>query len=178
MSRIGNAPIVIPDKVSANVKADSIEVKGPNGTLNTGLLAGVAVEVKDGQIVVSRTVDSPETRSQHGLVRSLINNMVQGVLEGFSKTLEINGVGYRAELKGKELILSLGFSHPVNFTIPDGIEVKVNKQTELIISGIDRQLVGETSARIRRLRPPEPYKGKGIKYSDEVIKRKAGKSAA
>ena len=178
MSRIGKAPIKLPEKVTVTQQNGTIEVKGPKGSLSMPVPELVKVAVTDGEVLVTRDSDEKEVRSRHGLVRNLIQNMVQGVCEGYTKTLEINGVGYRAEVKGKELVLSLGFSHPIHFAIPEGIGIKVNKQTEVVIEGIDKQLLGETAARIRKLRPPEPYKGKGIKYSDEVIQRKAGKTAA
>lgn len=177
MSRIGKAPIKLPEKVSVSLDNGTVTVKGPKGSLGMVLPALVQAAVVEGAVEVTRKGADPESRAQHGLVRNLIHNMVQGVSEGFTKKLEINGVGYRAEVKGKDLVLSLGFSHPVNFAIPEGVLIKVNKQTELMIEGIDKQLIGETAARIRRLRPPEPYKGKGIKYAEEVVKRKAGKSA-
>ena len=177
MSRIGKVPIKLPEKVSVTLENGTVTVKGPKGSMVLALSGRVQVAVVEGAVEVTREGEAPERRAEHGLVRNLINNMVQGVLEGFSRKLEINGVGYRAEVKGKDLVMTLGFSHPVNFAIPEGVAIKVNKQTELLIEGIDKQLIGETAARIRRLRPPEPYKGKGIKYAEEVIKRKAGKSA-
>jgi large subunit ribosomal protein L6 len=178
MSRVGKAAIKIPDKVTVNMQNRKIDVKGPKGLMHLDLPTLVDVSISNGEVIVSRDSDDGDARACHGLIRNLIGNMVLGVSEGFSRTLEINGVGYRAELKGKDLILSLGFSHPINFAIPEGISITVNKQTNLVLEGIDKQLVGETAARIRRLRPPEPYKGKGIKYSDEIIKKKAGKAAA
>lgn len=178
MSRIGKAPIQLPEKVSVLVQGEQIQVKGPLGTLTTPLLPQIHVETKEGHVFVQRKVDEKRIRSQHGLIRNLIYNMVIGVSGGYRKNLEINGVGYRAEVKGKDLVLTLGFSHPVTFSIPEGIKIQVNKQTALTIEGIDKQLVGETAARIRQLRPPEPYKGKGIKYTEEIIQRKAGKAAA
>lgn len=177
MSRIGKAPIPLLDKVTVSVEKSSVEVKGPKGALSLAIPDSVNVMVNDGVVNVTCSSDEKNARARYGLVRKLIANMVKGVSDGFSKQLEINGVGYRAEVKGKDVRLTLGFSHPVTFPIPEGIAIKINKQTELLIEGIDKQLVGETAARIRRLRPPEPYKGKGIKYADEVIKRKAGKSA-
>lgn len=177
MSRIGKAPVKIPEKVTVTVQDRDVQVKGPQGQLSLKIPNAIQVTVKDGNVEVTRDGADREVRARHGLTRKLIQNMVTGVTEGFSKTLEIVGVGYRADVKGKSLSLSLGFSHPIEYPIPEGISVKVNKQTELVISGMDRQLVGEMAACIRRLRPPEPYKGKGIKYAQEVIVRKAGKSA-
>ncbi len=177
MSRIGKAPIKLPDKVTVNVNDGVVAVKGPKGNLELALPQLVQIAIKDGEVQVTRTSDSKAGRSRHGLVRNLVNNMIVGVSEGYARKLEINGVGYRAEVKGKDLVLSLGFSHPVNFSIPEGVTIKVNKQTELLLEGIDKQLLGETAARIRKVRPPEPYKGKGVKYAEEVIQRKAGKTA-
>lgn len=177
MSRIGNKPIQVPEKVTVNVQGSGVQVKGPQGQLSGVIPAGIQVSVADGLVKVSRDDNEREIRARHGLVRNLIQNMVIGVTDGYVKNLEIIGVGYRADVKGKVLALTLGFSHGVNFPIPEGITIKVNKQTEIAIQGMDKQLVGETAARIRRFRPPEPYKGKGIKYANEVIIRKAGKSA-
>lgn len=177
MSRIGKAPVKIPEKVTVTIQGSEVQVKGPLGQLSLKIPNSIGVTVKDGDVEVTREGADRDVRAQHGLTRKLIQNMVTGVTDGFTKSLEIVGVGYRADVKGKSLSLSLGFSHPVEYPIPEGISVKVNKQTEVVISGTDRQLVGEMAARIRRLRPPEPYKGKGIKYANEVIIRKAGKSA-
>ena len=177
MSRIGKAPIKIPEKVTVTVQGAEVQVKGPQGQLSLRIPDAIKVNVADGSIEVSREGEDRDIRARHGLTRKLIQNMVTGVTDGFTKTLEIVGVGYRADVKGQSLSLTLGFSHPVEYPIPEGIAVKVNKQTEVVISGMDRQLVGEMAARVRRLRPPEPYKGKGIKYANEVIIRKAGKSA-
>ena len=177
MSRIGKAPIKIPEKVTVTVQGVEVQVKGPQGQLSLRIPDAIKVNVADGSIEVSREGEDRDIRARHGLTRKLIQNMVTGVTDGFTKTLEIVGVGYRADVKGQLLSLTLGFSHPVEYPIPEGIAVKVNKQTEVVISGMDRQLVGEMAARVRRLRPPEPYKGKGIKYANEVIIRKAGKSA-
>lgn len=177
MSRVGKTPIKVPDKVTVNIQNGIVEVKGPKGLMSLNIPDLVNVSMVSGEVVVACGSDSNMAHSRHGLVRNLIGNMVRGVSEGFVKKLEITGIGYRAEVKGKNLLLSLGFSHPLKFPIPDGISITVNKQTELVVEGINKQLVGETAACIRRLRPPEPYKGKGIKYSDEVIQRKAGKTA-
>lgn len=177
MSRIGKLAIPIPEKVTATVQGKVVQVKGPLGTLSVTLPGLIEAKVSDGILTLTRTAESKTSRSLHGLYRNLVRNAVVGVSQGYQKALEINGVGYRAEVKGKELSLTLGFSHPVTFPIPDGIKIAVGKQTALQISGIDKQLVGETAARIRELKPPEPYKGKGVKYTEEVIVRKAGKAA-
>lgn len=178
MSRTGRKPIPIPDKVKINLTDHSIQVEGPLGKLQGPIHPKMKVVVTDKVLEVKRPDDFPESRSLHGLTRALIANMVNGVTVGFKKELDIQGVGYRAEAKGKELNLTLGFSHPVNFPIPEGIKITVDKQTHLVITGADRALVGQVSADIRKIRGPEPYKGKGIRYSDEVIRRKAGKAAA
>jgi large subunit ribosomal protein L6 len=181
MSRIGKRPVVMPKGVTAIIEGGVLRVKGPKGELSLNVTEGrfPAVEIKsaDGAISVTRREETGRARAQQGLARSLIQNMVTGVAEGFSRVLDIVGVGYRAEAKGKVLNLSLGRSHPVKFAVPEGIQISVEKQTRLTVSGADKQLVGETAARIRRLRPPEPYKGKGILYAGEVIKRKVGKAA-
>jgi large subunit ribosomal protein L6 len=163
--------------VSVDVDASSVAVKGPKGELSQALNPDMTVSVDDGVLTVARPTDRGEHRALHGLTRSLIANMVAGVTDGFSKTLEIQGVGYRARLQGKALELSVGYSHPVQIQAPDGIEFEVPQPTQIIIRGIDKQLVGETAARIRRVRPPEPYKGKGIRYQDEHVRRKVGKRA-
>jgi large subunit ribosomal protein L6 len=178
MSRVGKQPIPIPSGVTVTQKAGGVEVKGPRGTLFEAVRSGVSVKLDGGQVSVSRQDDSVGARSAQGLVRSLINNMVTGVATGFQKRLEIVGVGYRAEVKGSTLVLALGFSQPVNLPIPKGISVKAERPTSLTIEGADRQAVGAFAAAIRALRKPEPYKGKGIKYADERVRRKVGKSAA
>jgi large subunit ribosomal protein L6 len=178
MSRIGKLPITLPAGVEVSVDAGNVvNVKGPKGALSQKLDADMAVEVADGALVVKRPSDRPRHKALHGLSRSLLQNMVTGVTEGYEKRLEIVGVGYRFVAKGKDIDLSAGFSHPVVLTAPDGIEFEVAGQTELVIRGIDKQLVGQTAAKIRELRPPEPYKGKGIKYKGEHIRRKVGKRA-
>ena len=178
MSRIGRAPVMVSDKVQVTVTPkNEVVVKGAKATQTVKMLSGITAKVDGGQIVLSRKDDSQKLRSLHGLYRALIQNAVTGVTTGFSKGLELVGVGYRASVSGKKLELSLGFSHPVVFPIPDGIEIKVEKQTSLSITGANRAQVGEVAAKIRGFRPPEPYLGKGVKYSDEVIRRKAGKSA-
>ncbi len=182
MSRIGKRPVNVLKGVTAALQNGKLSIKGPKGALSIDVGDAryplVEVAIKDGHIAVSRRDDSRFARTQQGLVRALIQNMATGVTENFVRILDIVGVGYRAEVKGKSLNLSLGFSHPVDFAIPEGIAITVDKQTRVTINGADRQLVGETAARIRRLRPPEPYKGKGIRYSDEVVRRKVGKAAA
>ena len=177
MSRIGKKPINIPKNVKISQSADVVKVEGPKGALSSKLPEGVALKISEGSIVVERKSDEISARSYHGLVRTLIGNMVQGVSTGFEKKLEISGVGYRAEMSDRSLKFILGFSSPVEYQIPKGIDIKVDKQVSLIVSGIDKELVGRVAAEIRALKRPEPYKGKGIKYADEYIKRKAGKSA-
>ena len=168
----------MPEGVIVNIEPGLVTVNGPKGELHERVATDLTVEKQDsGEILVTRPTDRGEHRALHGLTRSLINNMVVGVTEGFEKRLEIQGVGYRAQLKGKNLELALGFSHPVPIEAPDGIEFEVPSPTEVVIRGIDKQLVGETAARIRKKRPPEPYKGKGIRYKDEYVARKVGKRA-
>lgn len=176
MSRIGKKPIVIPESVTASIAAAHVDVKGPRGELRVDFRPEMFVTLKDGQITVAPKANSRIHRALFGLTRTLINNAVIGVTEGYVKQLEMKGVGYKAVVEGETLVLHLGFSHPVNFAIPSGIVIEAKKNI-LTISGFDKQLVGETAARIRRLRPPEPYKGKGIKYTGEIIRRKAGKTA-
>ena len=178
MSRTGKKPIEVPDKVKVHVEPEQVRVEGPLGKLSQATHQEIKVELKDKQVLVTRDKDDPRSRALHGLMRSLINNMVVGVSTGFKKELDIQGVGYRAEVKGKVLNLALGFSHPVAFPIPEGIQIKVDKQTHVEITGYDKVQVGQVAADIRKIRPPEPYKGKGVRYSDEVILRKAGKSAS
>lgn len=178
MSRIGKKPIAVPEGVEVKISSDLVEVTGPLGRLTQNLYPKIKVTKRDGQIFVERLSDNKYYRSLHGLARSLINNLIIGVTKGFRKELIITGMGYRAKLEGRVLNLQLGYSHPVKFSLPEGIEIKVEKQTQIMVSGIDKQLVGEVAAKIRRFRPPEPYKGKGIRYIDEHIKRKVGKAAA
>ena len=178
MSRIGKTPIEITSGVEVVVTADSVEVKGPKGTLEQSIPEGIEVQKEDETIIVKRDNDLRETKALHGLVRSLINNMVQGVTEGYQKQLDLVGVGYRAQSKGSNALeLQLGFSHPVKYSAPEGITLEVPSQTEINISGIDKQVVGQVAADIRALKKPEPYKGKGIRYVGEHIIRKAGKTA-
>ena len=177
MSRIGRKPIAIPSAVKVDVaKGNVITINGPKGELSYSAPPALGIELEDGTLVVSRPNDARENRSLHGLSRTLINNMVVGVTDGFRKNLEIQGVGYRAAMDGKDLVLNVGFSHPVRFNAPDGISYALDGQTKVAIIGIDKQVVGEEAARIRRVRPPEPYKGKGIRYEGEVVRRKAGKA--
>jgi large subunit ribosomal protein L6 len=176
MSRIGKLPIAIPQGVKITMEDSVIKAQGPKGTLSRRIMEGVSVEIDDKNVVVKRDDDSINSRSAHGLTRTLINNMVVGVTNGFETLLEITGVGYRAEAKENVLNLSLGYSHPINFQLPSGITVEVEKMTKLAVKGIDKELVGHTAAKIRSFRGPEPYKGKGIRYAKETILRKAGKT--
>lgn len=177
MSRIGRAPIQIPAGVTVAVAAENtVTVKGPKGELTERFSPRMTIEVKDGVLTVARPSDEKEDRAVHGLTRSLIRNMVVGVTEGYSKTLEINGVGYKAEKQGKKLVLNLGYSHQVFFEEGDGITFATPNPTTIVVSGIDKQKVGQISAQVRAKRPPEPYLGKGIKYAGEHIRRKAGKA--
>ncbi|HPQ81249.1 MAG TPA: 50S ribosomal protein L6 [bacterium] len=182
MSRIGKRPVVLPKGVAAKIDAGVLSVRGPKGELKLPvgdeLYRAINTEVSEGAVVVTRREESRLGRTQQGLVRALVQNMVVGVTDGYTKMLDVVGVGYKAELKGKVLNLALGFSHPVDFPVPEGITVTVDKQTRIVVTGIDKKLVGETAARIRRFRPPEPYKGKGVRFSDERVRRKVGKAAA
>jgi len=176
MSRIGKLPIEIPKGVKIDFTDGVLSVQGANGNLTRQIMSNITLAISDTTINVARVDDTSPSRSAHGLSRTLINNMVVGVTKGFQTDLEINGVGYRAEVKGNELVLALGYSHPVNFPIPEGITIVVDKMTKLSVKGFDKELVGQTAAKIRSFRRPEPYKGKGIKYADETILRKAGKT--
>lgn len=176
MSRIGKLPIEIPSGVTVSLDQLTINVKGPKGALNRDIMSGVAIEISDNKILVKRAEDTKAAQAAHGLTRTLINNMVTGVTKGFQEELEITGVGYRAEVKGNVLNLSLGYSHPINFDLPKGIAVEVDKMTKILLKGTDKELVGQTAAKIRSFRSPEPYKGKGIRYAGEKILRKAGKA--
>lgn len=178
MSRLGRKPITIPKGASVEVKEDRIIVKGKNGELSMPVVKDIAVEVKDGVIHVSRSNEEKPTKAAHGMMRAMINNMVVGVTEGYTRVLEIDGVGYRAAMKGKNLGLSLGFSHPVEVTPPAGISFSVEGSNKIFVKGIDKQAVGQIAAIIRAYRAPEPYKGKGIHYQGEYIIRKAGKAAS
>lgn len=177
MSRVGRLPISLPNGVEIVIGADNlVTVKGSKGVLEKKMPSDIIIKKEDTQVIVERKNDSKQQKQMHGLTRALIFNMVKGVSEGYQKTLELNGVGYRAQLKGKNIILNLGFSHPVEISGVEGITYEVPNQTQIIVKGIDNQLVGEVAAKIRQWRKPEPYKGKGIKYSDEVIRRKEGKT--
>lgn len=177
MSRIGKKPIAIPEKVEVKIEGPGLMVKGPKGELRMRLTPLVKVEQKDKEIVVSISdQENREQRAAWGLLRTLIANMIEGVTKGFEKKLEINGIGYKANVSGPTLVLQVGFSHPINFAIPEGIEIKVEGNI-IIVSGLDKKLVGETAAQIRMVKKPEPYKGKGIRYLDEQVRRKAGKVA-
>ncbi len=176
MSRVGKQPVSVPDGVQVTFDETKIEVKGPKGALSRELHPLVRVSQEDGNITVTPVDDSLKARGLWGLFRSLIQNMVTGVSQGYTKVLEINGVGYRAEAAGNALKLTLGFSHPVEFALPEGINAAVEKNTVITLSGIDKELLGQTAATIRAFRPPEPYKGKGIKYAEETIRRKVGKA--
>ena len=178
MSRIGKQPIGIPDGVTIEVANGEVQAKGPKGTLRCAVPPGIGAKLEDGKLIFERPDDTKDSRAQHGLIRALANNMVVGVSDGFAKRLEIEGVGYRAEVKGKVLNLLLGFSHPVSMQIPEGLTVKVEANTKLSIEGTDKQVVGQFAADVRSLRPPEPYKGKGVRYDDEHIRRKVGKAGA
>jgi large subunit ribosomal protein L6 len=177
MSRIGNLPVSIPAAVEIDIADDNtVTVKGPKGALSQRLSARMRLQKDDGAILVQRPDNQREHRSLHGLTRTLLNNMVVGVTDGYRRDLEIQGVGYRAALEGRDLVLSVGFSHPVRMTPPEGVSYALDGNTRLSVTGIDKQLVGEEAARIRRVRPPEPYKGKGIRYAGEQVRRKAGKA--
>ena len=177
MSRIGRMPIAVPAGVTVEIAENNkVTVKGPKGELSRVLPAQMEIKQEEGQILVTRPNDLKKMKSLHGLTRTLVNNMVVGVTEGYTKTLEVNGVGYRAQKQGKKLVLSIGYSHPVEMEDPEGLEVIVEGQNKIIVKGIDKEKVGQYAAEIRDKRRPEPYKGKGIKYADEVIRRKVGKT--
>ena len=178
MSRIGKQPIEIPSGVTVNVANGELQVKGPKGNLTGQIPDGIGAKVEEGNLVLLRADDSKRSRSMHGLARALANNLVIGASQGFIRRLEIEGVGYRAEVKGKGLNLLLGFSHPVVMPIPDGLTVSVEQNTKVIIEGLSKQAVGQFAANVRSLRPPEPYKGKGVRYDDEYIRRKVGKAGS
>jgi large subunit ribosomal protein L6 len=176
VSRIGKLPVTIPAGVKVAVDTDAVHVEGPKGKLHTTVPAGVNVNVEGNVVRIERRAEDRKSRALHGLTRKLIANMAQGVSQGFTRVLDINGVGYRAEVKGQEIHMTLGYSHPVIFPLPQGVTASIERQIIITLSGADRQLLGETAAKIRGLRLPEPYKGKGIKYREEFIKRKAGKA--
>jgi len=177
VSRIGKKPVMIPKEVTVDLKGNSVKVKGPKGELETTFDSRIGFEVKDSELTLTRPDDTKEIKALHGLSRALVQNMIHGVTQAYQKSLEIVGVGYRAELRGKNLLLNIGYSHPIYFIPPDGITLQTPSQTQIVITGIDKQLVGLVASKIRSIRKPEPYKGKGIKYSDEQIVRKAGKTA-
>lgn len=177
MSRIGKKPIPLPAGVQVTVEMPYIKVSGPKGKLSQRVDGGAAIQVEKDRVLVQPPADPKQAGALHGLIRTLIANMVKGVSEGFQRVLEINGVGYRAELQGNFLNFSLGYSHPIKFALPEGIKAEVERQTRITLRGVDKHLLGLTAAKIRSLRPPEPYGGKGIKYAEEVIRRKAGKTA-
>ena len=178
MSRIGKKPIAIPKGVKIDVKPGLVEIKGPKGTLQQRLPAGIGFELEGDTLSARTLADDPQLGKFHGLARSLVANAVRGVTEGFRKDLDIVGVGYRAEVKGKQVVFALGYSHPVVFDVPPGIDVTVDKQTHITVTGIDRQLVGQVAADIHAMRKPDPYKQKGVRYTGEVLKKKAGKTGA
>lgn len=178
MSRIGDQPVPVPDGVEVTVDGPRVSVEGPEGELEKSFHPDMEIELSDGELVVRRPTDHQRHKSLHGLTRSLLENMVRGVHEKYERELEIQGVGYRVQKRGGDLILNLGFSHDVEFEIPEGIDVEVESATEFTVRGADKQQVGEVAAALREIRPPEPYKGKGIRYADEDVRRKAGKATA
>jgi large subunit ribosomal protein L6 len=178
MSRVGKKPITLPSGVKVKVSETELEVQGPRGKLSTPVPPGIAFSLDGTELVCTRTSDERQQRAWHGLARALAQNAVKGVTEGFTRDLDIVGVGYRAQVEGKKVVFSLGFSHPVEFAVPEGIKITIEKQTRVTVSGIDRQQVGQVAAEIRRLRRPDPYKQKGIRYVGEVLKKKAGKAGA
>jgi large subunit ribosomal protein L6 len=179
MSRVGKLPVKIPEKVKVSVDGTLVKVEGPKGKMSFQFNQRVSVAVDKGEVKVARPDDSRVARGLHGLTRTLVKNALEGVVKGYDKTLEISGVGFKAEVKGKEIHFTLGFSHPVVFKLPEGITAEVDpKQTRLTVKGVDKHLLGLTAAKIRALRPPEPYKGKGIKYATEIVRRKEGKTGA
>ncbi len=176
MSRIGKKPIALPKGVKVELKDGLVVVHGQKGSLHRPLLEGVDLSISDGEVTLSRKSDDKRSRSYHGLMRTLVANMVEGVSKGFEKKLEIIGIGYRSEVKGNSVAFYLGYSHPIDFPLPQGISAEVEKQTLLTIKGIDKELVGQTAAKMRDLRKPDPYKGKGVKYAGEMLRKKAGKT--
>jgi len=176
MSRIGKQPVVIPPKVKVDVKGQQVSVEGPKGKLNWALPRRTTAKIEGGNIIISRQGEDAQVKALHGLSRALINNMVKGVSDGFVKKLEIQGVGFKAAVQGKTITLNLGYSHPINYSIPEQIKVTVEENTKITVEGPDRQLVGQVASELRSFYPPEPYKGKGVRYSDEHVKRKEGKT--
>jgi large subunit ribosomal protein L6 len=178
MSRIGKKPIVVPSGVTVKIGPDALDIQGPKGKLTQRIPPGVAFELVEGQLRAKTVREDAELGKFHGLARSLVANAVTGVTEGFKKELDIVGIGYRAELKGKQVQFALGYSHPIVFDIPQGIDIVIDKQTHITVTGVDRQLVGQVAANIRRMRKPDPYKQKGVRYTGEVLKKKVGKTGA
>jgi large subunit ribosomal protein L6 len=176
MSRIGKLPIPVPPKVKVDIKGQKVHVEGPKGKLDWELPAETSVKVDGGEVVVSREGDHSRARAMHGLSRALLNNMIKGVSDGFTRRLEINGVGFRAAVTGKTITMNLGYSHPIVYEVPSTVSVKVEENTKILVEGPDKMLVGKVASELRSYYPPEPYKGKGVKYSDEQIKRKEGKT--
>jgi large subunit ribosomal protein L6 len=177
MSRIGKLPVVIADKVTVSVAGGAVQVKGPKGSLSHPIVTNVQVEVKDGRVLCTRTGEDKTTRAAHGLMRAAINNMIKGVTKGFEKKLQVVGIGYRAEVKGKNLVMQLGYSHPVEYAIPQGVTIEADKDYKITVTGADKKQVGQVAAIIRDFRAPDHYKGKGVRYVDEVVRLKAGKTA-
>lgn len=177
MSRIGNTPVSIPKGVTVAVKGGQVSVEGPKGQLAEPIVQHVAIDVGDDEVTFERLANHKQARSNHGLMRALVNNMVDGVTEGYKKELQVIGVGYRADIKGGQLVMQLGFSHPIQYDIPDGIDIEVDKKNKITVTGIDRQQVGQVAAVIRDFRPPDSYKGKGVRYVGEYVRLKAGKTA-
>ena len=177
MSRIGKKPVTLPSGVTVSIADKTVSVKGPKGELSFPIYDNITVVLENGEVIVTRANDLKETRALHGLTRACIQNMVIGVTEGFSKTLDIVGVGYKAEMKGQNLLLTVGYSHPIYFMPPDNVTLVTPTATQIVVNGVDKQVVGQVASKLRSFRKPEPYKGKGIKYSTEVIRRKAGKTA-
>ena len=176
MSRVGNKPVTIPDGVTVTQQDGAVAVKGPKGELSESLVRLVTVSIEDGEVRVARDNESKPARANHGLMRSLIQNMVTGVTEGFNKELRIIGVGYRAQMRGSKLVMQLGYSHPIEYDVPSGINVAINQNTEVTVSGTSKQLVGQVAAKIRSYREPDHYKGKGVRYKDEYVRIKQGKA--
>jgi large subunit ribosomal protein L6 len=176
MSRVGRKPIAIPSGVEVNINGSEVTVKGPKGTITRRFHSDINISLEDGQLIVTRPSDEKLHRALHGTTRSLLSNMIEGVTSGFQKGLDIVGVGYRASMQGNKLVLALGYSHPVEYTPEPGIQIEVPSQTKILVKGVDKERVGAVAAKIRSYREPEPYKGKGIKYEDEVIRRKEGKT--
>jgi len=178
MSRVGRKPIIVPSSVKVGIAQDEVRVEGPKGKLNFKFHHRMKVSLKDNAVLVERPTNIRTDRALHGLTRSLIQNMVRGVTEGYTKELEIEGIGYKAQLSGRKLVLNLGYSHPIEYAVPEGIDIKIPKPTQIVVLGTDRQKVGQVAADIRNFHEPEPYKGKGIRYVGEVIRRKQGKTTA